>query len=120
MSHLAKKKPTFIILLTFILFHSAAISANSIAQADWRTEFKKTVEAAKQEGQVNIYIGTYEPVLEAFKKAYPEIKVVSVTGGTTEMAQRLLAERRGSKFIADVFNGGPNSQYILFYKAKIL
>lgn len=120
MLRLAKKKSAFIILSSFILFHAGGIRANSIAQTDWRTEFKKTVEAAKQEGQVNIYIGTYEPVLEAFKKAYPEIKVVSVTGGTTEMAQRLLAERRGGKFIADVFNGGPNSQYILFYKGKIL
>jgi hypothetical protein len=54
----AKKKSTFIILLTFILFDAGGMSTNSIAQADWRTEFRKTVEAAKQEGQLNIYIGT--------------------------------------------------------------
>ena len=52
------------------------------AQSDWKKEWGKTVEAAKKEGQVNVYIGGWEAVLEsgAFQKAYPEIKV-SWTGG---------------------------------------
>ena len=70
----------------------------------WQREWARTVEAARKEGQVNIYIGGWEAVIEsgAFQKTYPEIKVVSVGGRGGETAKRILAERRAGKYLADV------------------
>ena len=78
--------------------------AEAHAQSDWKKEWEKTIEAAKKEGQVNVYIGGWETVLEsgAFQKAYPEIKVTWTGGRAGEIAQRILAERRAGKFLADV------------------
>ena len=70
--------------------------AEAHAQSDWKKEWEKTIEAAKKEGQVNVYIGGWEAVVEsgAFQKAYPEIKVTWVGGRGGEAAKRILAERR--------------------------
>jgi iron(III) transport system substrate-binding protein len=94
--------------------------AEAQAQSDWKKEWGKTVEAAKKEGQVNVYIGGWEAVLEsgAFQKAYPEIKVTWVGGRAGEIAQRILAERRAGKFLADVSSEGIRSNYHLLHGAK--
>ena len=94
--------------------------AEAHAQSDWKKEWGKTVEAAKKEGQVNVYIGGWEAVLEsgAFQKAYPEIKVTWVGGRAGEIAQRILAERRAGKFLADVSSEGIRSNYHLLHAAK--
>src|SRR5258705_12874224 len=85
--------------------------AEAHAQSDWKKEWEKTIEAAKKEGQVNVYIGGWEVVLEsgAFQKAYPEIKVTWVGGRARGTAKRILAERRAAKFIADVSSRGSGS-----------
>ncbi len=94
--------------------------AEAHAQSDWKKEWEKTIEAAKKEGQVNVYIGGWEAVLEsgAFQKAYPEIKVTWVGGRAGEIAQRILAERRAGKFLADVSSEGIRSNYHLLHGAK--
>src|SRR5438445_11936854 len=90
------------------------------AQSDWKKEWEKTIEAAKKEGQVNVYIGGWEAVVEsgAFQKAYPEIKVTWVGGRAGETAKRILAERRAGKFLADVSSEGITSNYQLLHGAK--
>jgi hypothetical protein len=50
------------------------------SQLAWQQEWEKTLEAAKKEGQVTVYISGYEAVLAEFEKEYPEIKVISVSG----------------------------------------
>ena len=94
--------------------------AEAHAQSDWKKEWDKIVEAAKKEGQVNVYIGGWEAVLEsgAFQKAYPEIKVTWVGGRAGEIAKRILAERRAGKFLADVSSEGIRSNYHLLHAAK--
>ena len=94
--------------------------AKAHAQSDWKKEWEKTTEAAKKEGQLNVYIGGWEAVLEsgAFQKAYPEIKVTSVGGRAGEIAKRILAERRAGKFIADVSSEGLGSNYRSLHLAK--
>lgn len=83
-------------------------------------EWKKTVEAAKKEGQVNLYIfgGQSALPIEAgvFQKRFPEIKVVTVSG---DPVPRILAERRAGKYLADVAIGGSSTPYDL-YLAKAL
>src|ERR671923_1114810 len=90
------------------------------AQTDWKKDWEQTLAAAKKEGQVNIYIYRYERLLQDFKREYPGINVVSVTGRGNEMTARIMAERRAGKYIADVYSGGTNSLYNTLYKGKAL
>src|SRR6266545_5745036 len=90
------------------------------AQADWKKDWEQTLAAAKKEGQVNIYIYRYEGLLQDFKREYPGITVQAVTGRGSEMSNRIMAERRAGKFIADVYSGGTNSLYNTLYKGKAL
>ncbi len=101
-----------------ILFGGAAYAAD--AKPAWQTEWEKTIEAAKKEGQVTVYISGYEAVLPEFQKEFPEIKVTAVTGRGSQMAQRLLTERRGDKYLADVFSSGGVTTYGRLHKAKVL
>ncbi|HXV78991.1 MAG TPA: hypothetical protein VEG60_03855, partial [Candidatus Binatia bacterium] len=94
----------------------------SEAAESWRAEWDKTVKAAEEEGQVSLYISGYGKVIDSgeFQKAYPKIKVVSVTGSGTQLSKRIAAERRAEKFLADVYNGGGNSLYQVLFLNKIL
>ena len=96
--------------------------AEAHAQSDWKKEWEKTIEAAKKEGQVNVYIGGWEAVVEsgAFQKAYPEIKVTWVGGRAGEVAKRILAERCAGKFIVDVSSEGITSNYRSLHATKSL
>ena len=85
----------------------------------WQVEWERTLEAAKKEGQVSIYISGYEEVLPEFQKEYPDIKVQSVTGRGSQIGQRLIAERRGEKFLADVVSAGGVTTYQQLHVAKV-
>jgi len=98
-----------------------ALAAQSFsAQADWKKDWEQTLAAAKKEGQVTIYIYRYEGLLQDFKREYPGITVQAVTGRGSEMSNRIMAERRAGKFIADVYSGGTNSLFNTLYKGKAL
>ena len=95
----------------------AAAAEKAPRQQDW----EKTVQAAKQEGQIVIYaaIGPYHPqIFTEFQKDYPEIKATLVHGNSSRISPRLLAERRAGKYLADVYLGGPTSLYS-FYQNKL-
>ena len=90
------------------------------AQADWKKDWEQTLAAARKEGQVNVYIYRYEGLLQEFKREFPGINVVSVTGRGNELTNRIMAERRAGRYIADVYSGGTNSLYNTLYKGKVL
>jgi iron(III) transport system substrate-binding protein len=85
----------------------------------WQAEWEKTLAAAKREGQVAIYISGYEEVLPDFQKEYPDIKVTAVTGRGSQIGQRLLAERRAEKYLADVVSAGGVTTYQQLFPAKV-
>ncbi|HET9917295.1 MAG TPA: extracellular solute-binding protein [Candidatus Binatia bacterium] len=93
-----------------------------LAAEAWRAEWDETVKAAEAEGHVTLYFSGYSKVLDsgAFQKAFPKIKVVTVGGSGSVLSQRIAAERRGEKYLADVYNGGGNSLYQALYLAKFL
>lgn len=111
-------------LVTLILAVAAASLNNSLQAAESKAarqgEWEKVLAAAKKEGQVSVYISGYEEVLPDFEKEFPDIKVVSVPGRGSQLAQRLIAERRGDKFLADVFSAGGVTTYGQLYTAKVL
>jgi iron(III) transport system substrate-binding protein len=55
-----------------------------------------------------------------FKKKYPKIKVSTVIGSGNQLATRVLAERRGEKYLPDVISAGANTIHDALYKAHIL
>ncbi len=65
-----------------LLFLFSVIFLTPDLHADWSSDWKQTVAAAKKEGRLNLYVGRYgqTALLDEFKKDYPEIKVVSVNG----------------------------------------
>src|SRR5688572_12880393 len=101
----AVKTRRYLFALTTVVCLVSIISAAD-AQSDWQKTWEKTLTGARKEGQVNIYIYRYEALLQEFKRDYPAINVVSVTGRGNEMTNRIMAERRAGKFIADVYSGG--------------
>ena len=92
------------------------------AQSNWQAEWDKTVRAAETEGQVTLYGCCYEydRVLDGFKKKYPQIKVATVHASGNQLSTRILAERRGDKYLADVVSSGANTLHDALYKAHVL
>jgi iron(III) transport system substrate-binding protein len=107
------------IILTSLLL-SGMVAGSHAGQFDWKKDWEQTLAAARKEGQVNVYIYRYEGLLQDFKREFPGITVQAVTGRGNEMTNRIMAERRAGKFIADVYSGGTNSLYNTLYKAKAL
>jgi iron(III) transport system substrate-binding protein len=106
----------FLLTGVFSLPAAASFAADSPIP---RSEWEKTVEAAKKEGQLTLYHWGAPLMLDAgaFQKAYPEIKVTTVSAMGTDLMQRILAERRGEKYIPDVYIAGISTMVVL-HKAK--
>jgi iron(III) transport system substrate-binding protein len=119
MSSPSKRVTSLFVLLAVASVAGLVVNAFA-AQTDWKKDWEQTLAAAKKEGQVNIYIYRYEGLLQDFKREYSGITVQAVTGRGSEMSNRIMAERRAGKFIADVYSGGTNSLFNTLYKGKAL
>ena len=90
----------------------------------WQSEWEKTVQGAKKEGKLSLYLfqgeGELSAVAQLFQKKYPEIGVTTVTGRGNQLAPRIMAERRAGKFLVDAYIGGSTTPYEVLYRAKIL
>jgi iron(III) transport system substrate-binding protein len=108
----------FAIYLTF----AVGVSRAADSKPSWQVEWERTVKAAEEEGQLTVYIAGYGALIDsgAFQKAFPKIKVTSVTGSGSQLAPRIVAERRGEKFLADVYSGGGTSLYQNLFLGKML
>lgn len=97
----------------------AAAPGNVSAAAE--SEWERTVAAAKQEGSVVLYVSDiYGEVFRDFQKKYPDIDVVAMAGRGSQIAQRVMAERRAGKYLADLYIGGSGTAYNVFYEGEIL
>jgi len=105
-------------LIVFTL-HFCLLSQAAAAEAGWEAEWERTVKAAEQEGQVTVYKIAHDAEWHAFQKQYPKIKVNLVPASAAQIQQRILAERRAGKFLADVVRLGGGTSTSL-YKAKAL
>ncbi len=88
----------------------------------WQDAWEKTIAAAKTEGRLNFYVGRYgsEPLLNEFRKEFPEIKLVTVNGAGNTLGTRIIAEARAGNVLADLFSGGANTNYEILYEGKAL
>ena len=111
------------ILATLLL--GAVVSSGSVGAADapaWQATWEKTLTAAKKEGRLNFYVGRYgsEPLLNEFRKEFPEIKLVTVNGTGNSLGTRIISEMRAGHVLADLFSGGANTNYEILYEGKAL
>jgi iron(III) transport system substrate-binding protein len=93
-------------------------------KASWQQEWEKSVEAAKKEGALSLYLfqgeGELSAVAQLFQKKYPEIHVMVTPGRGNTFAPKIMAERRSGKYLIDAYIAGATTAYEVFYRAKIL
>ena len=106
------------IALAFItlVFAGGAPCADAPRPSQWEA----TVEAAKKEGKVNIYLYRYGKVLDVFRNDYPEIRPSLLTGTGAQIITKILTERRAGRYLADVVGLGSSNYRILHQQAKSL
>jgi len=118
MNTIIRKVPGFLLLFWLVAAH--AFTGAGKAYANWEAEWNRTVEAAKKEGKVRIYLSSNQNTLlvksGAFQKKFPEIKVILALGNPLH---RIMTERRVGKYLADIAFSGPGSLWQL-YLAKAL
>jgi iron(III) transport system substrate-binding protein len=109
------KSLTAVVLLAMLHGTILAAAVSPSGDSDW----ERTVKAADQEGQVTVYkLGT-DAEFHAFQKRFSKIKLNLVTGSGSQNLQRIMAERRAGKFLADVVRlGGGTANTLL--KAQAL
>ena len=94
------------------------------SKPNWQAQWEKTVDGAKKEGKLSLYIYDGEDVLATvarlFQKKYPEIDIVTTPGRGNTLAPRIMAERRAGKYLVDVYMAGVTTAYDVFYRGKIL
>ncbi|MGE5062264.1 MAG: hypothetical protein ACM3N3_23745, partial [Betaproteobacteria bacterium] len=96
-----------IVTTSWMLFFVAL--ANSAEQPNWKQDWTRVIEAAKQEGQLSLYGGqeiTHPDIIAGFNKDFPFIKVSSASGRAADMMTRIVAERRADRYLADVTASG--------------
>jgi ABC-type glycerol-3-phosphate transport system substrate-binding protein len=107
------------IFLIVLCCSSSIFAAESKTDAEW----SRTVEVAKKEGKVSVFLyqrENTETAIKAFEKKYPDIQVVTASTPAAETGPRLMAERRAGKFLWDICICGPTTPYTILYPAKAL
>jgi iron(III) transport system substrate-binding protein len=87
-------------------------SSPTSAAEDWKQEWERITQAAKREGEVVIYgphNPMYRPLWDTFEKSYPGVKINFTPGKGSEHTQKVLAERRAGKYLADLVMGGSST-----------
>jgi ABC-type Fe3+ transport system substrate-binding protein len=90
----------------------------------WQSKWEKTIQGAKKEGKLSLYLyggeGELSAIAQLFQKKYPEIHATTVTARGNQLAPRIMAERRAGKFLVDAYIGGSTTPYEVLYRAQIL
>lgn len=93
------------------------------AQREWKTEWDKTVEAAKKEGSILIYsnpgVNVIRPVAQAFEQRYG-IKADWIVGRGDELAQRIQTEKTAGIRAVDVIIVGSTSVLTIMKPRNLL
>ena len=106
-------------IIAALMVGNAQAAAAPALDAEWT----RTVEAAKKEGKVSVFLyqrDNVEAAVKAFEKKYPEIQMTIASTPAAETGPRLMAERRAGKFLWDVCICGPTTPYAILYPAKAL
>jgi iron(III) transport system substrate-binding protein len=109
-------------LFVVVFWTTAPYAAES--KLNWQAEWERTVQAAKKEGALSLYMyqgeGELSAVAQLFQKKYPEINVAVTPGRGNTFAPKIMAERRAGKYLVDAYIAGATTAYEVLYRAKIL
>jgi hypothetical protein len=90
----------------------------------WQVEWDRVQRGAEKEGQVAVAIYDQGPltveVVDAFQKTFPKIKVNSMRARGSQIAPKIIAERRAEKFLVDLFVGGEGTALNTLHVGKLL
>jgi iron(III) transport system substrate-binding protein len=109
------------VLLLPMFFLTVSVAGGQ--SRDWHTGWEKIVKAAKAEREVAVgcepAVDNQNALME-FSKAYPDIQLKISPIGARDFANRVMAERRAERYLADVFSGGSTSPTQVLVPAKAL
>src|SRR5688500_181982 len=116
-----KSASIFSLLFVLIALWTSALFAADTRPA-WQVTWENTIAAAKKEGRLNFYVGRYgsEPLLNEFRKEFPEIKIFSTNGTGNSLGTRIVAEARAGNVLADLYSGGAVTNFEILYKGRVL
>jgi len=81
----------FLFAAGVIFFATCLFSAVSAAEIPSRqSQWEATLEAAKKEGKVNVYMYRYGKVLDVFRSDHPEIRPYLLTGTGAQITTKIL------------------------------
>src|SRR5262245_28409653 len=107
-----------IVVLSSVLASAPMILSARPVHAASPSQWESILVAAEKEGTVAVYAAGYPHVMEEFQRAYPKIKlVVSGAPRGVDLLNRLMAERRAGKFVADIYTTGLGT-HLQLYNAK--
>jgi len=118
------KPLTASLLIFFVCCASPAYADAAESKQDWQSEWEKTIQGARKDGKLSLYLyqgeGELGAVAQLFQKKYPEISVTTVIGRGNQLGPKVMAERRAGKFLVDAYIAGLTSTYEILYRGKIL
>ncbi|MEO6165506.1 MAG: hypothetical protein ABIP88_15350, partial [Candidatus Binatia bacterium] len=113
-----------LLLSLLLLLSSGQWAFGADVKPSWRAEWDATVATAEKEGALSLYVFDAGPLTEdtvhAFERAYPKIKVSQLRGRGNDLGPRIVAERRGGKYLVDLFAGGKGTALGTLYVGKLL
>src|SRR4029434_8613114 len=108
--------------MSFVVYLASRSDAAE-SKPNWQAEWERTVQAAKKEGSLSLYLFQGEDelgtVVQLFQKQYPEINVVTTLGRGNTLAPRIMAERRAGKYLVDGYIIGVSTAYCVCSRVKI-
>jgi iron(III) transport system substrate-binding protein len=117
-----KRRFCFVALTMMASF--AVIAGAAESKSGWEAEWDRTVQAAKKEGALSLYLfqgeGELAAMAQLFQKKFPEINVAVTPGRGNTFAPKIMAERRAGKYLVDAYIAGATTAYEVLYRAKIL
>jgi iron(III) transport system substrate-binding protein len=108
------------VILSGVLASAPMILWANPAHAASPSQWESILAPAEKEATVAVYAAGYPHVMEEFQRAYPKIKLaLSVAPRGVDLLNRLMAERRAGKFVADIYTTGLGT-HLQLYNAKAL
>ncbi|MBI4333741.1 MAG: extracellular solute-binding protein [Chloroflexi bacterium] len=95
----------------------------AVSQEAWERDWQRTIDAARAEGGLTVYTSGPPELRQAQTRGLKDkfgLDIEWVAAKSTQVAEKLLKERRAGLYIADVFQGGSIPQIQLFKPAGIL
>ncbi len=113
------------VLVALLIFTGIAVASTvqSASAPGPDTDWSRTIEAAKKEGKVSVFLyqrENIEAAVKVFEKKFPDIQMTIASTTAAETGPRLMAERRAGKFLWDVCICGPTTPFGVLYPAKAL